>query len=149
MCEAKKQAFRLTPLFTVLLLAYPAMQARYAKAQDTPVNTLPELGRPGDSPATLTPSQKGVTLDNRSDGKRLVVSPEYSNQTGLSLSGIFAFPLGDNAAGGLHLTAGTRKNELLFNAGFQMDEAQRLILTLGQQRQHLTSASSPALKKLL
>ncbi|MDO8465839.1 MAG: hypothetical protein Q7S46_11405 [Gallionella sp.] len=144
-CGAKSKAFRLTPLVAALLLVYPGIQARHAQADQSPANTpiantkntLPELGRPSDSPATLTPSQKGVTLDNRFDGKRLVVSPEYSDQTGLSLGGIFAFPLGDSSAGGLLLTAGNRKKELLFNAGFQMGDAQRLVLTLGQQRQHL------------
>jgi len=142
---APQKTFRLTPLVTALLLAYPAMQTRHAQADQSPnntptdntKNTLPELGRPSDSPATLSPNPKGITLDNRSDGKRLVVSPEYSNQTGFSLGGAFAFPLGDSSAGGLIFTAGSKKKELLFNAGFQMGETQRLVLTLGQQRQHL------------
>lgn len=96
--RAKQQAFRLTPLFTVLLLAYPALQARYALAEPTPANTpqpntpqpdtLPELGRPSDSPAALTPKSNGITLDNRSDGKRLVVSPEYSDHPHRQCRGI-------------------------------------------------------------
>jgi len=121
-----------------ILLAYPAMQTRNAQAEDTTANTLPDLGRPNERPSTLTPnSHGGITLDNRFDGKRLVVSPEYSNQTGLSLGGAFAFPLGDSSAGGLIFTAGSENKELLFNAGFQMGDTQRLILTFGQQQQHL------------
>lgn len=55
----------------------------------------------------------------------------------MSLGGVFAFPLGDSAAGGLLVTAGNQKKELLFNTGFQVGDAQRVILTLGQMRQYL------------
>jgi len=115
------------------------MQAHRAQAEDTPANNLPDLGRSSERPGTFSanPNPNGVTLDSTFDGKRLVIRPEYSDQTNLSLGGVFAFPLGDSAAAGLVFTAGARKKELLFNAGFQMDDAQRLVLTLGQQRQYL------------
>ena len=129
--------FRLTPLLAALLLVYPAMQSRPAQAQGSPTSTLPDLGSPNERPGSISPRPNGVTLDNSFDGKRLVVSPEYSDQTGASLGGIFAFPMGDSAAGGLLVTAGGRKKELLFNAGFQLGDVRRLVFTLGQQRQTL------------
>ncbi len=103
----------------------------------TPANTLPELGSSNERPGVISPKPNGITLDNSFDGKRLMLSPEYSDWTGLSLGGIFAFPLGDSSAGGLVFSAGANKKELLFNAGFQVGDAQRLIFTAGQQRQTL------------
>ena len=129
--------FRLTPLLAALLLIYPAMQPRHAQAEETPTSTLPDLGSPNERSGSISPKANGITLDNSFDGKRLVVSPEYSDQTGLNLGGIFAFPLGDSSAGGLVFSAGAKKKELLFNAGFQLGDAQRLVLTAGQQRQSL------------
>ena len=131
---------RLTPLFVALLLAYPAMQPQRAQAEGGSANTqetLPDLGRPSEKTANFNVTPSGATLSNTFDGKRLVVSPEYSQQTGLSLGGAFALPLGENAAGGLVATVGDRKNEVLLNAGLQLNPTQRLIATLGQLRQKL------------
>jgi len=81
-----------------------------------------------------------VTLDYSFDQKKLIVSPEYSNQTGLSLGAAFAAMLSERAAVGLVLSAGSDKKEALVNAGFRLDERQRLILTAGQLRQSLNYA---------
>ncbi len=81
-----------------------------------------------------------MTLDYSFDQKKLIVSPEYSNQTGLSLGAAFAAMLSERAAVGLVLSAGSDKKEALVNAGFRLDERQRLILTAGQLRQSLNYA---------
>lgn len=62
------------------------MQAQRAQAEDA----LPDFARPG----TFSADPKGVTLDNRFDGKRLLISPEYSDQTGMSLGGTFKLGAG-------------------------------------------------------
>lgn len=82
--------FRLTPLFVALLLAYSAMQAQRAQAEDA----FPDFARPNARPGTFSAEPKGATLDNRFDGNRLLISPEYSDQTGLSLGGTFKLGAG-------------------------------------------------------
>lgn len=99
-----------------------------AAAMPPPSNLLTALGASGHS----------TTLDNTFDGKRLLLSPEYSDQTGLSLGGAFAFPLGDTAAAGIVVTAGSKKKELLLNTGVELGNTQRVVFTLGQLRQYLS-----------
>lgn len=133
--EEAQMAMRLKPLAAALLLALSGT----VQAEENPASAdnLPDLARPAEPSGTFTAGPNGATLDNRFDGKRLLISPEYSEQTGLSLGGAFAFPLSGSAAGGLLVAGGDKKQELLFNAGFQIDEVQRIIFTVGQLRQHL------------
>ena len=112
-----------------------------AHAEPTPANTaavsLPELGRPNERPGSLTPHSNGVTLESSFDGKKVILAPEYSQRTGLSLGAALAAMLGDNAAVGVLLSAGADQQELLLNAGFQPDDRQRVIVSAGQLRQFL------------
>ncbi|MDO8349852.1 MAG: hypothetical protein Q7S94_01730, partial [Gallionella sp.] len=124
------------------------MQGRPVLAEETLSNTLPNLGQPSETPATLNVGPNGATLDNRFDGKRLVISPEYGNQGNFSLGGAFALPLSDYAAGGVVLNAGNQKKELLFNLGLQVSEAQRFIFNLGQMRQSLGFGFISGLEKV-
>jgi len=66
------------------------MQAQRAQAEDA----LPDFARPNDRPGTFSADPKGATLDNRFDSKRLLISPEYSDQTSLSLGGTFKLGAG-------------------------------------------------------
>ncbi|MGZ8160440.1 MAG: hypothetical protein ACXWT1_20380 [Methylobacter sp.] len=119
------------------MLAYPVMQARYVQAEETQANTLPDLGRPNDRPGSLSVSPNGLTFGNSLDGKRVAINPEYSDQTGFGVGGATAVSFGKVAAGGVVFNVGERKKELLFNAGFQVTDAQRFVLTIGQLRQYL------------
>ena len=48
----------------------------------------------------------GITAQGRFDGIKVLIAPEYSNQTGISLGAALAGMLGENAAVGLVLTGG-------------------------------------------
>lgn len=82
----------------------------------------------------------GVGAEDAFYGIKLVVTPEYSNQTGLSLGVGLAGMLGDNAAIGVLLNSGIDKREILLNAGFTVDQRQRLILSAGLLEQSLDFA---------
>jgi hypothetical protein len=127
-------------LLAALLLAYPVMQARHAKAKSASANSLPDLGKPDRRNATVSPGPTGLALESTSADKKFRLAPEYSNLTGLALNAGFATTFNDNSALGLLLAAGADKKELLFNAGYQFDANQRLLFTLGQLRQNLEFA---------
>jgi len=139
--------FRLKPLLAALLLVCPFMQARYVQAEETTANTLPDLGHPNDRPSSLSVSPAGLTFGNSLDGKRVAISPEYSDQTGFGVGGAAAISFGKVAAGGVVFNVGERKKELLLNAGFQVTDAQRFVLSIGQLRQYLNIGFVSGLEK--
>ncbi len=106
--------------------------------------SLPDLGARDASrlaaPFLVTANPAGVKLEGRQDGRLFALAPEYSNQTGFNVGATFASLLRDGAALGALVTAGANKKELLLNAGFQLDAAQRVILSAGQLRQSLDFA---------
>jgi len=77
---AKQNPFRLTPLLAALLLAYPAMQARHAQAEEASPGTLPFLGQRNDRPAALGASTTGLVV---TAGYTLNTSTAPSPLTGL------------------------------------------------------------------
>jgi hypothetical protein len=151
---AEEKAFRLVPILFAILLAYPAMQPQSAQAAipasspQNNTNNLPDLGSANDRTGSVSVRPNGVTLESTFDQKKIVVAPEYSNQTGLSIGAALASMLGDNAAIGVILTAGSDKKELLLNAGFKFDERQRFILTAGQIEQYLDYAFRSGTEKV-
>ncbi|MDP1956884.1 MAG: hypothetical protein Q8J75_01745 [Rhodocyclaceae bacterium] len=112
------------------------MHAQRAQADGTPP-TLPDLGRASTRTGAVSVRPSGVTFQNTFDRKKIVVAPEYSHQTGLSIGAALAAMLGDNAAVGVLLTAGSSKKEWLVSVGYKLDERQRFILTTGQLEQFL------------
>jgi hypothetical protein len=113
------------------------------QAQEAPASSkddLPDLDRPQGRTATFSAGPNGARLENTFGRQKLVVTPEYSNQTGLSIGGALASMLGDNAAVGVLLTVGADKKEWLINAGYKIDERQRFIVTAGQLEQFLDYA---------
>jgi hypothetical protein len=126
-------AFRLKPLALLLLSALPlAVQAQ---------SSLPDLGAsPQKAPVTLNAGPGGITLGARFDRQKLLIAPEYSNQTGVSLGVTLASMLGEDAAVGVLLNVGSDKREWLINAGYKIDERQRFIVTAGQLKQFLDYA---------
>jgi hypothetical protein len=141
---ASTKAFRFTPLLVALFFAYPALRAQRAQAQEVPASSkddLPELGRPsGSATANFSAGPNGARLESTFGRQKLTVTPEYSNQTGLSIGGALASMLGDNAAVGVLLTVGADKKEWLINAGYKIDERQRFIVSAGQLEQFLDYA---------
>ncbi len=121
------------PLVLSLMLAFPLLPLAAEEA-----STLPDLGTPTkNASASITPGPGGITAQGRFDGIKVLIAPEYSNQTGISLDAALAGMLGENAAVGLVLTGGADKKEVLLNAGFKVDERQRVILSVGQLKQSL------------
>lgn len=85
----------------------------------------------------IRPGPGGVAFEGNFERQKVTVTPEYSKQTGMSLSVALASMLGDQAAFGVLLTAGADKKELLLNAGFKPGINQRFIFTFGQLKQNL------------
>lgn len=67
----------------------------------------------------------------------MVVSPEYSRQTGFSLNATWARQLGDSSALGVLFGGGSDQFEGVLNLGFDLDARQGLVLSAGQLRQNL------------
>ena len=67
----------------------------------------------------------------------MVVSPEYSRQTGFSLNAAWARQLGDSSALGVLFGGGADQFEGVLNLGFDLDARQSLVLSAGQLRQNL------------
>lgn len=134
------KAFRFTPLLVALFLVYPALRIQSAQAEETPgsKNSLPDLGVAApQSNANLSAGPSGARFENNFGRQKISVTPEYSNQTGLSIGTALASMLGDHAAVGVVLTAGADKREWLINVGYKLDERQRFIVTAGQLEQFL------------
>jgi len=122
-------------------LAAFAHQGTYPAESVTPealaaASTLPDLGNPTGS-ITVRPGPSGVTLEHQIERTKIIIAPEYSNQTGSSLGLTLATMLGDKAAVGVLLQAGAAKNEVLVNAGYRLDEHQRFVVTAGQLEQFM------------
>ena len=118
-----------------------AHQGTYSAESVTPealaaASTLPDLGNPTGS-ITVRPGPSGVTLEHQIERTKIIIAPEYSNQTGSSLGLTLATMLGDKAAVGVLLQAGAAKNEVLVNAGYRLDEHQRFVVTAGQLEQFM------------
>ena len=121
-----------SPLFIALLLAYPVALAMAATDP-----ALPELGQPKRTDTVVRPNPNGLSFEGRSDDKLLVISPEYSNQTGLGLNAALVARLSDSSAAGLLIGAGDEQNEWLLNLGLDLGDRQRLVFSAGQLRQRL------------
>jgi hypothetical protein len=121
-----------SPLFITLLLAYPVALAMAATDP-----ALPELGQPKRTDTVVRPNPNGLSFEGRSDDKLLLISPEYSDQTGLGLNAALVARLSDSSAAGLLIGAGDDQNEWLLNLGLDLGDRQRLVFSAGQLRQRL------------
>ncbi len=152
--QAKPSHFnglKLNPLAAVLLAsfslypAYPAYSAADLPAASRPTpeeNALPDLGKaaPANNNTAVRAGPGGLAIESRFERQKVILSPEYSNQTGASLGVTLASMLGENAAVGVLLNLGADKKEYLLNAGYKIDERQRVIVTAGQLTQFLDYA---------
>jgi hypothetical protein len=131
-------------------LAQSAVPAT-ANAANTPNATvLPDFGTPSTGPGNLSvrPSASGLALESNLGRQKVVIAPEYSNQTGFSIGGALASMIGDEAAVGVLLSVGADKKEWLVNAGYKLDEHQRFIVTAGQLEQFLNYAFQSGTEKV-
>ncbi|MEI7612546.1 MAG: DUF1566 domain-containing protein [Betaproteobacteria bacterium] len=117
----------------------PATAATSTSFPSGDKNLLPDLGKPaiGNSNLNVNAGPGALTLEGRFGRQKVVIAPEYSTQTGLSLRGAFGTMVGDKAAIGVLMSGGADKHEVLINAGFKLDERQRIIFTGGQLTQNL------------
>jgi len=148
--QQSTRCLKLRPLTLALLASLPVFaqptrspspiaSSNSSAAPGSP--TLPDLdSQSGPNLASIRPGPNGVTFANSFDGKSISVTPEYSDKTGWSIGATLASMLGDKAAVGLLLSAGADKNEVLINAGFQVDAHQRIIVTVGRLEQFLDYA---------
>ena len=141
------QAKKLAPLAVALLAGLTAYAPLFSHAAEpqSPADTaplpapLPDLGKPtaDKSALNVNAGPGGLSFQAASATQKFSLTPEYSNQTGLSVGAGFATLLGDNAALGLLVNLGAEKQEWLINAGYAIDSRQRIILTGGQLTQKI------------
>jgi hypothetical protein len=109
------------------------------------------LGEYKDANSSIKPniSMDGGGFNYRSqiNGSLITLSPQYSKQTGFAIGGVFAKSITDNAALGVIFNAGPDRNEWLVNAGYDINQNQRVILSLGQLRQNLEFNFQSGLEK--
>ena len=153
MRQHKKSTFRLSlkPVLAALLAIFPSFSSsassaavsektdRPENASSTAGNDLPDLGKQAGDKSALNASvgPGGVQFDARFDRQKVIVAPQYSDQTGASLGVAYATLLGDYSALGLAFSAGRDTLEVLVNAGFKIDSRQQLIASFGQLQQRL------------
>lgn len=135
-------------LALLIMLAFPATQTQQVYAEAVQDNPLPDFGQqPVAGGAIIRPGGNGVTLENTYAGKKIVVAPEYSNQNGIGIAAALAALVGEQAAVGVLVSAGSNKKELLLNAGYQPDANNRFILSVGQLRQFFDIAFTSGMDK--
>lgn len=77
-----------------------------------------------------------MPLEGGNATSKYILNPEYSKETGTTVTGAYGTMLGDNAAIGGILTVGGRKKEGILNLGYRSDR-QQIVITLDQLRQSL------------
>lgn len=145
-----KPSLKPVPLIAALLAIFPVINSTLSRAADLPdtalqsaaapsnSSQLPDLGQPVQKDAAhLNLGPGGISFDGTFDRQKILLTPEFSNETGVSIGVTLASMLGEDAAVGVLLNAGSDKREVLLNAGFKMDERQRFVLTVGQLKQYL------------
>ena len=109
------------------------------------------LGEYKDANSSIKPNISmdggGFNYRSQSNGSLITLSPQYSKQTGFAIGGVFAKSITDNAALGVIFNAGPDRNEWLVNAGYDINQNQRVILSLGQLRQNLEFNFQSGLEK--
>ena len=109
------------------------------------------LGEYKDANSSIKPNVSmdggGFNYRSQSNGSLITLSPQYSKQTGFAIGGVFAKSITDNAALGVIFNAGPDRNEWLVNAGYDINQNQRVILSLGQLRQNLEFNFQSGLEK--
>ena len=131
--------FRFSSLRSLLALTLFLMTSVFAQATDK--NSLPDLGSPSGSSASIQPNvnadSAGFSYRDNINGKLLSINPQYNRQNGAALGGSLASPLGENIAAGILLMAGEDRNEWLVNVGANLNNRHRVIFSLGQLGQKL------------
>jgi hypothetical protein len=127
--------------FSALLL--PIFVSISAVAADRPVTVGQDAAGSGSNLKDLVTEKKssgndplGLPFEGGNATSKYIVNPEYSKETGATMSGAYGRLFGDNAAIGGILTLGGRKKEGILNLGYKTGN-QQLILTLDQLRQSL------------
>ena len=147
-----KPSLHFMPLLAALLVNLSAFIPQLSAAADlaTPEKAaLPDLGNPDQrGNLSVSPGTGGVTFQSVFDRQKLIIAPEYSNESGASLGVTLASMLGEDAAVGVLLNVGADKKELLINAGYKIDERQHFIVTVGQLKQFLNFAFASGAEKV-
>ena len=110
-----------------------------------------DLGEYKDANSSIKPNISmdggGFNYRSQSNSSLITLSPQYSKQTGFAIGGVFAKSITDNTALGVIFNAGPNRNEWLVNAGYDINQNQRVILSLGQLRQNLEFNFESGLEK--
>lgn len=112
-------------------------------AADRPVTVGQDSTDSGSSLKDLVTEKKsagndplGLPFEGGNATSKYIVNPEYSKETGATMSGAYGKMFGDSAAIGGILTLGGRKKEGILNLGYKNGN-QQLVITLDQLRQSL------------
>ncbi len=146
--QSKPQVLR-REFFAILLIVLASLVSPVLAAESSQSSSgtsgsdsLPDLGAPDRRTGSVAvqPGSGGLAIEGNFDRQRVVIAPEYSEQTGLSLGVVLAAMLGEHAAVGVLLNVGAEKKEFLINAGYVIDAHQRFIVTAGRLKQFLDYA---------
>ncbi len=89
----------------------------FALSADEP--SLPDLGEPAANSAAVQPNVSaqgaGFTYHDNSNGKRITINPQYTQENEATIGGSFAGPLTSHTAVGVLLSVGSDKSEWLLN----------------------------------
>ena len=133
------------------LLALFLSSLPFGFAQSADEISLPDLGEPALNSASVQPNISaqgaGFTYQDNSNGKRITLTPQYTQENGTAIGGSFAGPLAKNMAVGVLLSVGSDKNEWLLNTGFDLSSNQRFIFSVGQLRQKPDFSFSSGVQK--
>ncbi len=133
------------------LLALLLFSLSFGFALSADETSLPDLGEPSVNSASVQPNISaqgaGFTYQDNSNGKRITLTPQYTQENGTAIGGSFAGPLAKHMAVGVLLSVGSDKNEWLLNTGFDLSSNQRFILSVGQLRQKPDFSFSSGIQK--
>jgi hypothetical protein len=136
---------RLTAAALALATAFAQAQQAFppvspSASADSGGDKLPDLsaaGQKGGPNYNFSANGGGVNLDRRDADSRLSTHVESSQLTGSAIGITGGMALGESAALGGGISYGANKQEFFANLGWNIDPAQRLILTGSQLRQNI------------
>jgi len=87
--------------------------------------------------AQISQLSNSLNLSGGNDSFAYALSPQWSDNLGLSATGRIGFELQNNSALGLIVTGGERKREALLNFGIELDAERKMVLTAGRLQEKL------------
>lgn len=113
---------------------FPHAAAQEPASKNSLIPVDPATQRPdSNTPQVLPP----INFEQTYDTGKISLRPEYGSDSGFVLGATLAKKFSDNSAGGLLLSAGSKKQEIISNLGLGIGDNHRMLVTFGLLRQKL------------